>query len=71
MNVLKNKTILIMGAPGTGKGSYSKLLSKKYMIPVYSSGDHLRLIIKNKDNDSSKLTEIIQKRHKIDNLRHC
>lgn len=68
MNVLKNKTILIMGAPGTGKGSYSKMLSKKYMIPVYSTGDHLRMIVENKDKDANLLTDIIQKKHSIKNL---
>ena len=44
--LLKNKTLLIVGAPGTGKGSYSKLLSKRFGFPVYSTGDHLRSLIK-------------------------
>ena len=58
--ILKNKTILMMGAPGTGKGSYSKLLSKRFGIPVYSSGDHLRDIIKNPSNNKELINILSQ-----------
>lgn len=53
--LLKNKTILMMGAPGTGKGSYSKKISKRFGIPVYSTGDHLRDIINNPNLNYNKL----------------
>ena len=67
--LLKNKTILMMGAPGTGKGSYSKLISKRFGIPVYSSGDHLRDLIRTPDEkDNKELISIISKQNKIDNF---
>jgi adenylate kinase len=38
--------ILMIGAPGVGKGTYSKLLSKDLNLPVLSSGDELRNFVK-------------------------
>lgn len=67
--LLKNKTILMMGAPGTGKGSYSKLISKRFGIPVYSSGDHLRDLIKApQEKDNQELISIISAQNKIQNV---
>lgn len=67
--LLKNKTLLIVGAPGTGKGSYSKMLSKRFGFPVYSTGDHLRSLIKAPEQVSNKiLIEEIESRFKIQNL---
>lgn len=34
--------VLLLGAPGVGKGTYADFLSKKYKIPHISSGDLLR-----------------------------
>ena len=34
--------IVILGAPGAGKGTQSKLISEKYIIPAISTGDLLR-----------------------------
>ena len=68
-SILKNKTILMMGAPGTGKGSYSKLLSKRFGIPVYSSGEHLRDIIKQpKEIYNKQLIDQISDKFKISNV---
>lgn len=67
--LLKNKTLLIVGAPGTGKGSYSKLLSKRFGFPVYSTGDHLRSLIKEPaEVNNKRLIDEIESQFKIQNL---
>ncbi len=38
--------IVLLGAPGAGKGTYARLLSEKYKIPHISTGDLLRQAIK-------------------------
>ncbi len=40
------KNIIIFGAPGSGKGTYSDLITKKYGISHISTGDVLRAEIK-------------------------
>jgi len=53
--VLKRETILFMlGAPGSGKGTYSKMLSKDLNINVLSSGDELRKYVENEKNTKSQ-----------------
>jgi adenylate kinase len=37
--------IVMLGAPGTGKGTQSKLLADKYRIPMVSTGDLLRAAV--------------------------
>ena len=38
--------IVLLGSPGAGKGTYAKVLSKKYGIPTISVGDLFRKAIK-------------------------
>lgn len=53
--------LVVMGAPGVGKGTYTKLLSKRYKLPHISTGDMFREEIK-KGRELGKLAkEIIDK----------
>jgi adenylate kinase len=45
--------ILMIGAPGVGKGTYSGMLSKDLNLPELSSGDHLRKLVKSEISDKS------------------
>jgi adenylate kinase len=46
--------ILMMGAPGVGKGTFSKMLSKDYNLPEFSTGDELRKIINSNQNENDE-----------------
>jgi adenylate kinase len=48
--------IILLGAPGTGKGTQGKFISEKYKIPQISTGDMLRESV----NSKNKIGEIIK-----------
>ena len=39
--------IVMLGAPGAGKGTQAKMIAENYQIPHISTGDMFRLNIKN------------------------
>ncbi|AAO27138.1 adenylate kinase [Buchnera aphidicola str. Bp (Baizongia pistaciae)] len=51
--------IVLIGGPGTGKGTQAELLSKKYMLPVISTGHILRKISTKKTLFGEKIKNII------------
>ena len=38
--------MILMGAPGVGKGTYGKRLARDLKIPIFSTGDYIRKLIK-------------------------
>jgi len=53
--------IIMLGAPGVGKGTYADFLSEKYKIPHISSGDLFREAIKNKTEVGKQVEEYVKK----------
>jgi adenylate kinase len=51
--------IVILGAPGVGKGTYAGLLSKKYNIPKISVGDLFRKAIKDETELGKKIKSYV------------
>ena len=52
--------ILLLGAPGAGKGTQGKEIEEKYNIPVISMGDMLREMIKTDKELSEKVVPYMQ-----------
>jgi adenylate kinase len=51
--------IVILGAPGSGKGTQSTRIAKKYKLKWLSTGDVLREAVKDNSSDSIKLKNIM------------
>ncbi len=51
--------IVMLGAPGAGKGTYASILSEKYGIPHISTGDLFRDIVKEDSELGRKVKEIL------------
>jgi adenylate kinase len=49
---LLQRNIVLFGAPGVGKGTYGKLISKEFNIPAFSMGDYFRKVINDADRQS-------------------
>ena len=52
--------ILLLGAPGAGKGTQAKEIKKKYNIPIISMGDMLREMIKTDPELEKKVVPYMQ-----------
>ena len=59
--------IVLLGPPGSGKGTQAKLLSNFFSIPHISTGDMLREIICEKTDLGEQVKNIIQKGDLVDN----
>ena len=53
--------IIMLGAPGAGKGTQAKMIAKKYGIPHISTGDIFRANIKNGTELGAKAKEYMDK----------
>ena len=53
--------IIMLGAPGAGKGTQAKMIAEKYSIPHISTGDIFRANIKNGTELGKKAQEYIDK----------
>ena len=42
----KKPMFVLLGAPGVGKGTYGKRLSKDWNMPIFSTGEYLRNLLK-------------------------
>lgn len=56
-----NVKLILLGPPGSGKGTQAKILSKKINIPQVSTGDLFRENIKNKTELGIKAKEVMDK----------
>lgn len=53
--------LIIFGAPGVGKGTQAKMISKNFLIPQVSTGDMLREAVKN-ETELGKLAQSYMKK---------
>ncbi len=54
------KTFLMMGRPGSGKGTQAKLLAKELDADIYSSGNRLREMAKNEGFVGAKIKNVME-----------
>lgn len=52
--------IILLGAPGSGKSTQAKKLAKKYNVPHISTGDLLRIAVKNKTALGLKIQAVME-----------
>lgn len=52
--------IIMLGAPGAGKGTQAEVIASKYEIPTISTGNIIREAIKNKTEIGLKVKDIIE-----------
>jgi len=53
--------LILLGAPGAGKGTQAEYLSKRFSIPHISTGDILRENVKNETELGKKAKEYMDK----------
>ncbi|QCI16138.1 adenylate kinase [Buchnera aphidicola] len=63
--------IILLGAPGTGKGTQGKFITKKYNIPQISTGDMLRKNIYLKNKMGKIIKNILEKGHLVSDEIVC
>lgn len=60
------KRIILLAAPAAGKGTQAKLICDKYNLEHISTGDLLRDCLRNEDNFSLKIKEIMESGKLVD-----
>lgn len=63
--------IILLGAPGTGKGTQAKLITENYNIPRISTGDILRENIQKKNTIGKKIHNILKNGELVSNKIVC
>ena len=53
--------LILFGAPGVGKGTQAKLISKEYQIPQISTGDMLREAVRNQTDLGRQAQQIMER----------
>lgn len=61
----KSKVIILLGPPGSGKGTQNRLLQKEFNLERINSGDLLRAWKKKGDYTGVKIGQVIDKGHRI------
>ena len=57
--------LILLGAPGAGKGTQAENISKKYNIPAISTGDMIRAAIKSGNDLGKQVQSYIEKGHLV------
>ena len=58
----KHYNLLVFGAPGVGKGTYSSMIQKEFHSKTFSMGDYLRGILKaSKSKDQTSMDALSAK----------
>lgn len=57
--------LILFGAPGVGKGTQAKLISKEFGIPQISTGDMLRDAVRQKNELGRKASEMMDHGHLV------
>ena len=60
-SIIKNIRIVLLGAPGSGKGTYGKELAKYLNVEIFSTGDMIREEIAAKTDFGNTLKEFSTK----------
>jgi len=58
--------IILLGPPGSGKGTQGELIEERYGFPKYSSGDILRQVAKENTPLGKKVAEVMKKGELVD-----
>ncbi len=59
MSIYRSLNLVLLGPPGSGKGTQAKFLSERYHIPHVSTGDMLREEVRNETSLGLKAKEIM------------